>query len=310
VSSFETVAYGPERREDYLRLLRDTRGGGGLSGEEFDWWFERNPTGPKLMAVAQDDGRVLGVASHTPYRVRIGGEVRLVTASVHAGTEPEARGRGIFRGLEERNEREAAAAGAAATIAFASKATQWIFLGPLGWTEIGRLRIWARPLRPRPRQREVEEVEFGPETDAVYEAAAREWGSHVVRDAGFLRWRYGDSPWGYRTLGVRREGRLAGFAVLRDKLHRGKPVSILADLVVRADEPRATRALLRAAAAASARESQALFALPQGRMRFAAAGFVPTPLSLHFVAKSLQPDIAMPSDPAAWHVTLGDTDFF
>src|SRR5206468_2286302 len=132
VSSWEAVAYGPERREDYLRLLRETRDGGGLSGEEFDWWFARNPTGPALMGVAEDDGRVLGGASHTAYRMRIGGQERLVTASVHAGTEPEARGRGIFRGLEEWNEGRAAEVGAVATIAFASKTTQWIFLGPLG----------------------------------------------------------------------------------------------------------------------------------------------------------------------------------
>jgi hypothetical protein len=36
--------------------------------------------------------------------------------------------------------------GVAVVLAFASAPTAPIFLGPLGWSEIGRLRLWIRPL--------------------------------------------------------------------------------------------------------------------------------------------------------------------
>ena len=39
----------------HLRLLRVAWGDAALSGEEFDWWFDRNPAG-SLMSVAQVNG--------------------------------------------------------------------------------------------------------------------------------------------------------------------------------------------------------------------------------------------------------------
>ena len=145
MSGYELAAYEPSRRDDYLRLLRDAWGDDALSGAEFDWWFARNPAG-SLMSVAQDDGRVLGVASHSLYRMILGGEERLASFSVHATTDPAARGRGIFVGLERKHEQEAKERGVAVVLAFASAPTAPLFLGPLGWSEIGRPRIWARPL--------------------------------------------------------------------------------------------------------------------------------------------------------------------
>jgi GNAT superfamily N-acetyltransferase len=143
--TYSLEAYAPSDRDDYVGLLGEAWGHQGLSGEEFDWWFERNPAG-SLMSVARAGGRVVGVAAHTLLRMAIGGEERLASFSVHATTEPAWRGRGIFAGLEAKHEREAAERGVAVALGFASAPTAPIFLGPLGWTEIGRLRIWARPV--------------------------------------------------------------------------------------------------------------------------------------------------------------------
>jgi GNAT superfamily N-acetyltransferase len=292
---YELVAYGPAQRDDYLRLLHDAWGDAALSGAEFDWWFSRNPEG-SLMSVAQDDGRVLGVASHSLYRMALGGGERPATFSVHATTDPAARGRGIFGGLERKHEEEAKAKGAAVVLAFASAPTAPLFVGPLGWTRIAKLRIWARPLprvslrRGRPER--IEHFEFAGD-------AAAGWPNHIVRSAEYLNWRYLDSPRDYVAYRAR-----GGYAVLGHKRHRGRPIALVADLVG------PVRPLLHACLAGVKPGTQALFAVPgPGELfAYASSGFVPTPMSLDFMGKPLAGELD--TDPRVWRFTLGDTDFF
>jgi GNAT superfamily N-acetyltransferase len=293
--TYELAPYEPAHRDDYLRLLRDAWGDGALTGDEFDWWFARNPAG-SLMSVARANGRVVGVASHSLYRMVLEGEERLATFSVHATTDDSARGQGIFPALERRHEEQAEARGAAVVLAFASKPTAPIFLGPLGWTEVGRLRIWARPLPGLARRKSgadwIDRFAFDGD-------AAVSWPNHIVRDADYLNWRYLDSPRGYRAFACS-----DGYAVLGHKRHRGVPIAVVADLVGR------PRPLLQACVAAARRGTRAVFALPAPEQRapYARLGFVPSPLSLHFMGKPLAGKLNL--DPRAWRFTLGDTDFF
>jgi GNAT superfamily N-acetyltransferase len=295
VSGYELAAYEPGQRDDYLRLLRDAWGDAALSGAEFDWWFSRNPEG-SLMSVARDDGSVIGVAAHSLYRMALDGGRRPATFSVHATTAPAARGRGVFVGLERKHEEEAKTRGAAVVLAFASAPTAPLFLGPLGWTQIGKLRIWARPLPRvslrRGRAEQIQRFEF--EGDA-----ASGWPNHIVRDAEYLNWRYLDSPRDY--VAYRAGG---GYAVLGHKRHRGHPIALVADLV---GPP---RPLLRACVAGVKPGTRALIALPGPReaAAYASCGFVPTPMSLDFMGKPLAGQLD--PDPHAWRFTLGDTDFF
>lgn len=295
MSGYELAAYESAQRKDYLRLLRDAWGDGALTGAEFDWWFSRNPAG-SLMSVARADESVIGVASHSLYRMQLGGRERLATFSVHATTTPAARGKGVFVGLERKHEAEAEARGAAVVLAFASAPTAPLFLGPLGWTAIGRPRIWARPLpRASLRRGRAEAVErFDFDGDP-----AANWPNHVVRDAEYLNWRYLASPRDYVAY---RSG--GGYAVLGHKRHRGQPIALVADLVG------PVRPLLSACVAGVKPGTRALFALPGPREHaaYAAAGFVPTPMTLNFMGKALAGDLD--TDPAHWRFTLGDTDFF
>src|SRR5436305_4011832 len=288
---YELAAYGPAQREDYLRLLHQAWGDDTLSGDEFDWWFTRNPAG-SLMSVARDDGRVIGVASHSLYRMMLRGEERLASFSVHATTDPAARGRGIFVALERKHEQEAEERGVAVVLAFASAPTAPLFLGPLGWTEIARWRIWARPLPVGGNHRERVERFAGGD-------AAAEWPNHIVRDADYLNWRYLDSPRDYTA--YRAAG---GYAVVGHKRHRGRAVALVADLAG------PVRPLLRACIDGVKPGVRVLFAVP-GRGQAAAylsCGFAPTPWSLHLIGKALAGELD--ADPAAWRFTLGDTDFF
>src|SRR5262249_34259250 len=159
---------------------------------------------------------------------------------------------------------------AAVVLAFASGSTDAIFRGPLGWTPVAKLRIWARPLlsplRPRIRAERIER--FTHDDDR-----ATTWPNHVARDAGYLNWRYVDSPKGYQCF---RAGE--GYAVLGHKRQRGRPIALIADLAAAEPVP-----LLRACVAEARRGSRALFALPapEHRVVYAKLGFVPTPWSLN-----------------------------
>jgi GNAT superfamily N-acetyltransferase len=287
---YELRSYGPEHRSDYLGLLREAWGEGAMAEAEFDWWFDGNPSG-SLRSVAVRDGRVVGVAGHSLYRMVLGGEERLATFSVHATTHESARGQGIFAALERRHEEEAAEHGAAVVLGFASAPTAPIFLGPLGWTEIGRLRVWARPL-PRLGARAAETVES---LDPAGDAAAS-WPNHVIRDTAFLRWRYLDSPKGYTAVG---DGE--AYAVVGRKRRGGKAAATVVDL--------AGQGALRTALS-HASECRLAVALPAPSQRkaFAALGFVPTTYTLNFMGKALVG--TLDTDSRAWRFTLGDTDFF
>jgi GNAT superfamily N-acetyltransferase len=288
--SYSLESYAPADREAYLGLLHEAWGKRTMSGETFDWWFAGNPAG-SLMSVARADGRVVGVAAHSLARMVLDGEERVASFSVHATTHESARGQGIFAGLERKHEREAAERGVAVALAFASPSTAPIFLGPLGWTEIGRLRVWARPLlaqAPAP----VDATRF----DARDDTAAG-WPNHVVRDAEYLNWRFVDSPKGYRV--VRGDD---GHAVVGTTRYRGVETAVLADF------GGGSKDVLRRAVSAAA--GRALIALPAPAQRrlFLSLGFVPSPYTLHFVGKPLSGKLSL--DPAAWRFTLGDTDFF
>ena len=291
---YQLVSYGDEHRADYLGLLREAWGEGSMSEAEFDWWFERNPAG-SLRSVAVIDGRVVGVAAHSLFRMALDGEERLASFSVHATTHASARGLGIFADLERKHEQEAAERGVACALAFASAPTAPIFLGPLEWTEIARLRVWARPL-VFPRAASAVPTRFEHRGDA-----AGSWPNHVARNAAYLTWRYLDSPKGYVAL--RSE---SGYAVVGRKERGRLPAATLVDLCA---PPGELRGLVRQAIAA-ARGCRVLLCLPAPEQRRAllGLGFVPARYTLHFIGKPLAGRLDF--DPRAWRFTLGDTDFF
>lgn len=299
-ATFALEPFDSSRRDDYLGLLRDAWGGDALSGEEFDWWFDGNPSG-SLRSVAVRDGEVLGVAGHSFSRLRVDGRETLGQFSVHAVTAPAARGLGIFRALELLHEQRGAELGSACALAFASAPTRPLFLGPLGFTQIDRRRVWARPLPVGRRGRRLRQ--FAERHEQAYSAAAAGWRNHVVRSREYLDWRYARSPRGYRIV----EAPSGGFAVVGFARRRGLRLGLLMELVGPAEE---TGQLVRAALA-EARGCAALLAVPSPplpRARLALHGFLPTTYRLDFMGKGLREPLD--ARPDAWTVTLGDTDFF
>jgi GNAT superfamily N-acetyltransferase len=332
--------FADDETTDPTELLELMHAVGRASIDErvFDWWFERNPAGPRLISVARSNGRAVGMAAMSPFVMQIRGERHVVQTPVHVATHPEHRRRGIFSALELRNEQRAAEAGAPLTLTFPNAASNPIFLRRLGWQKLRPRRLWARPLgtgaivryltrgddgagglKPasfeprsdgpfviRPLDR------FGAEVDELARRAAQAYGNHVVRDARFLAWRYLDSPQDYRCFGAFRGRELEGLAVVGHAIKRGVSAGFVADLLTAAAAHEARVALLRRSRDELASGTSALIALPpRGQaLAFVRVGFMPTHERIRFVAKPLRPGVRLDADPAAWHLTLGDFDFF
>jgi len=292
VSSYELVPFDASHRDDYIRLLAEAWGTRGLTTEDFEWWFGRNPEG-SILRTALADGQVAGVGAHMLARMVIGGEEKRVSFSCHAVTSPAASGRGIFTELQRALDQAAEEEGLELVLGFGNEVTNPVFFDRLDWSDVAHYRIWARPV-----------VRQGRDVAGVLPIegdAATGWRNHIVRDERYLRWRYGDSPRPYVT--VRSDN---GYAVVwPSKPFGSRTISVLSDLVA---PPKEVPGLLRRAAGAA--RSRLLFGLPAPGQRsaFARAGFAPTHLTMHLIGRGLNGPLDL--DPAAWQFTLGDADYY
>jgi GNAT superfamily N-acetyltransferase len=337
--SFEIVRYTPEWRASLVALLARV-GTTQLSDDEFTWWFDRNPGGEGIVSLAVDDGEVVGVAAMSFFKTRLDGVETRLAIPVNVATDARYRGQGVFSTMEERNEEAAAASGSPLTVTFPNANSYPIFIRRLGWIDLPRLRLWARPLRvagvvryalgragARGGMREASGEErtrrglavrpierFGPDLDALGADAARGYGSHFSRDADYFNWRYLDSPRDYRCFGAYRDGELVGVAVVGHTFKHGVSAGFLADLVAPPAETTAVRTLLARAVEEVKGGADALVLLPPPapaqRRALVRAGFAPTNKKLRFIGKALHEGASLDTTAAAWHFTLGDFDFF
>jgi hypothetical protein len=270
----------PVEANEFLALMDETYGAA-MSPAEFDWWFDRNPAGPRILnAAREDDGTPLGALSMYFARMDNG----LQAFAVHAVTTPAARGRGVFSTLELHNEEAAAAAGAQWALGFTNPMAGPILVGKLGWEDVTQLRIWVRPKGVRKRGR-VRETALTPHPRGLP-------AHHIVRDEAYLRWRYADSPRPYAQ---------AGDAVVTQATWHGLSSAIVCEH---------GRGLERALRHVDAQIAVAMVN-PGEQARFLVHGFVPTPRTIRFIGKRLTPEAPeLPKRRDAWHFTLGDLDFF
>jgi GNAT superfamily N-acetyltransferase len=337
--SFETVRYTPDRRADLVSLLARV-GTTQLTDEEFAWWFDRNPAGAGIVSLAVDGGEVVGVAAMSFFRTQLDGQVTRLAIPVNVATDARYRGQGVFSTLEQENEKAAAESGSPLTVTFPNGVSHPIFVRRLGWLDLPRLRLWARPLRVgavaryllgRPGERgglrppdrstsatrgvEVRSVErFGPDLDVLGKRAGSGYGNHFVRDSEYFNWRYLDSPRDYRCFSSHRNGQLTGVAVVGHTFKHGVSAGFLADLVVAPGDSGSLRGLLARSVDEVRGGADALVLLPPQdsatRRTLVASGFGPTNKRLRFIGRTLRDDATLDTRRSAWHFTLGDFDFF
>jgi GNAT superfamily N-acetyltransferase len=337
--SFEVVRYAPEWRSSLVALLARV-GTTQLSDEEFAWWFDRNPAGEGIVSLAVGDGEVVGVAAMSFFKTRLEGVETRLAIPVNVATDARYRGQGVFSTLQQANEDAAAASGSPLTVTFPNANSHPIFVRRLGWIDLPRLRLWARPLRaagvvryvlgragerggmraPDSASRtlhglEVRPIErFGAQLDELGTRAAAGYGNHFTRDAAYFDWRYLDSPRDYRCFGAYRGEELRGVAVVGHTFKHGVSAGFLADLVAAPEDGVAVRALVGRAAEEVRGGADALVLLPprsrDHRRSLARAGFAPTNKKLRFIGKPLHDGVRIDERAEAWHFTLGDFDFF
>jgi GNAT superfamily N-acetyltransferase len=301
--SLETLAYEPARRGEVFDVLNRVRGYD-VDAREFEWWFDENPVGPRTIALAEEGGQILGVLGASFYRARVNGRETLAALPLWAVTDPDARGRGIFQRLNGAVEAAAREAGATIELGFTNKLAGPIYIAKLGWRDVHRLRIWARPILPGRDRSDgcIHLHHFGPEHEDSYRLLAPRLRNHFIRDTAYLDWRYADSPRKYTLLASQN-----GYAVVGRKRFKGVECAYVADLV--APTFRETRHLLRCCVRAGRGARLLLALMPAAHAgAYRAAGFLPTPETIRLIGHALEGEL--PIGPRAWHFTLGDTDYF
>jgi len=301
----------PARRADFLGLMVEVYGSA-MSEDEFDWFFERNPAGGRMLSAVEDGERLVGVLAMSFARAVVEDREELVVFAVHAVTHPSARGKGIFSRLELRNEERVAEAGASLALGFTNPMAGPILVGKLGWQDLYRMRLWARVLRPLralrrqgggglPASRGGTLARFGPVQEQAWRRELGRWGNCLVRDTAYLNWRYVETPKDYRSFASAN-----GYAVVGHSIHKGVSAAVICDLVGPARE---TRSLLRRCLREARGGADVAIGVPAPGQRaaFLSVGFVPTPVTIRVIGKPLRPDARLPE---RWHFAPGDTDIF
>ena len=299
------------RRAEFLALMREVYGNA-MSEDEFDWFFERNPAGGRILSAVEDGGQLAGILAMSFARAVVEGREQLVAFAVHAVTHPRSRGKGIFSQLELGNEERAAAAGASLALGFTNPMAGPILVGKLGWHDLYRMRLWARVLRPLralrrrgggglPPSRGGTLIRFGSVQEEAWRHELGRWGNCLVRDTAYLNWRYVDTPKDYR-----RFASANGYAVVGHSIHKGVSAAVICDLVGPARE---ARSLLRRCLREARGGADVAIGVPAPGQRaaFLSLGFVPTPVTIRVICKPLRPDAHLPE---RWHFAPGDTDIF
>ena len=296
----EIAPYEPAQLDAVLGLMAKVYGEE-PPRDEFAWWFDGNPVGPRTVVLATEGEAIAGVLGASCYRAVVDGEDALVALPLYAATDPDFQGRGIFQRLNAEVERAARDAGARLELGFTNREAGPIYVGKLGWLDVNRLRVWARPLLSFGPRESGDLETFGRDQEDAYRRIAPKLRSHFVRSAEYLNWRYIDSPREYAVVASRN-----GYAVVGRKRLRGVGAAFVADLV--APSLREAHWLLRRSARV-ARGARVLLAVPHLHgAAYAAFGFVPTPMTIRLIGHALEG--RMPIGPGAWRFSLGDTDFF
>jgi glycosyltransferase involved in cell wall biosynthesis/predicted N-acetyltransferase YhbS len=279
----------------------------------FAWKHDQNPFGPSPMWVAEEDGRVVAFRTFLRWEFVRGGEVLRAVRAVDTATDPDYRGRGLFRALTLHGLERLREEGVACVFNTPNDKSRPGYL-TMGWRDVGRLAVAVRLRHPRvavralgsrtPADRWSQPLQVGvdaatwlakrPLPAPAAPAHIRVLQTHLT--PAFLRWRYGMPLLGYRVVAD-------GAAAVVVRARRRGDATELAVVAGWGDADASDRAAARALA-----DSGADYALRLGpggrRARFTAVPGAGPRLTWRALA-----DHGMPPLPS-WALTLGDVELF
>jgi L-malate glycosyltransferase len=280
----------------------------------FTWKHRSNPFGPSPMWVATDDGRVVAFRTFMRWEFVRGGSVLRAVRAVDTATDPEYRGRGLFRALTLHGLERLRDEGVCFVFNTPNDQSRPGYL-TMGWREVGRLAVSARfaalaslPVIARataPADRWSLPLEVGepaggwfarraiPEDDTGT-ADVRRLRTHQTE--AFLAWRYGTPLLGYRVVA----GPDAAVVVRLRRRGAARELAVVARMGHQREADRLAGQALRA--------SGADYALRLGSAS-PAAGFVRVPRAGPRLTWRGLADPGMPPLPQ-WQLSLGDIELF
>ncbi|WP_116127831.1 GNAT family N-acetyltransferase [Lewinella sp. IMCC34183] len=195
----------PADRPAIIDLLQRSMGEASTPKSEayWRWKHEENPFGPSPVLVAEADGRLVGIRAFMRWNWRDGGNTYRALRAVDTATDPDYRGRGIFKKLTLQLVEDCQREG-----------DHFIFNTPneksapgylkMGWRKLGRLPVNLRPVRPLRLAMALAGLSERPPGPVpatsmddlfVYETLTGEqhdW--YTPRSSAFLEWRYARCP--------------------------------------------------------------------------------------------------------------------
>ncbi len=285
----------------------------------FEWKHEESPFGPSPGWVAVDHDRVVGFRAFLRWQFETRDQAYSAVRAVDTATHPEYQGRGIFRTLTLGALEELRAEG-----------VDFVFNTPnaqslpgyrsMGWSQVGRLSMAARPRSVRsairmlgarvpagrwPLASEAGDIASAVLGDArtagLVDRMAPPRGLRTRRTAEFLRWRYGLPQLGYRALAAS-GGVEEGVAIFRLRARGRATEATLCDVLVPAGAAGVERHLCREVA----RTSGADYVVRLGASpRF---GFVPLArLGPILTWRAVRPGAVEPAR-RDWDLAMGDVE--
>ena len=345
-----STADADELHSIYRRIFGDTKAA--TRRTTWSWQYERNPQSPSgpVVYVARRDARALGQMGTMPVSLWWGDREVRAAWGIDYFVSPDAEGQGHSIALAKawlQGVDVALALGLAETSYLICRRLGFADLGFVPFYQAildpgaiarkrygklaGRLAapltVAMRLVRKRPdfakatsgRQlaadMEVRDAtDIGPDYDALWEAARTGYDACVRRDAGYVRWRYRETPHkDYAIVESRRRGVLTGFAVTRHEDYKGLRLGWIVDLFTAAGDRDSRDALLTTVMQRFEHDGVARVqvlgtsrALVESLKRH---GFFAGEARGHLCARASEIPFLASADAGRWHVVFGDGDW-
>lgn len=187
--------------------------------KKWRWKYLDNPSKENLIAVYEEDGKIVSEEAIAPLKFYYKGEILKIGHSVDSMTLKEFRGKGIFKKLALLTLKEGAERGYSFFYGFPNPNSKPIYLNKLNWKLIGNIRRWIFPLNLnflstkfkvnlsfvnpifkigknliKPK-REFKRVYDFENRDRYLQILKNHYDMFILRNEEFLNWRYLKHPY-------------------------------------------------------------------------------------------------------------------